>query len=510
MNANRLLGIDFGTGGCKVSVIDFEGKLIASHAEEYPTSHPQPGWAEQNPVDWFPALERCLQHLWHGGKVKPSEIAALAFDGSTHNAVLLDRDDNVLRPTIMWTDQRSVSEAAWLCQHHVDNIFRIGYQRPTPTWTLPQMLWIKNHEPEILSRIARILFVKDYVRYQLTGVAVTDYIEAQGTLFFDVANKKWSPELCALAGVPLAALPKVVTPIDRVGAVTAQAALATGLVEGTPVICGSSDSAVEDYAAGAIEPGQCIVKLATAGNVNVMIDRAVPHARTLTYSHVVPGMWYTVTATNAAATCLRWFRDHFCAAETKQALDQGVSPYQIMGELAAQSPVGAHGLFFHPYLQGERSPYWDHTLRASFTGISMSHTKGDFVRALMEGVAFSLRDCRRVLDDMNLPINEIRLIGGGAKDALWAQIVCDVFATPVVLPANSDASAGAAMLAGVGVGVFSDARTAAKKCVQVTSTLTPNADRVAAYAKQFETYRRLHDVLADIYHETAATLPAEK
>lgn len=509
MNANRLLGIDFGTGGCKVSVIDFAGKLIASHAEEYPTSHPQPGWAEQDPADWFPALVRCLQHLWQSGRVQPHEIAALAFDGSTHNAVLIDRNDKVLRPTIMWTDQRSADEAAWLTRHHVDEIFRIGYQRPTPTWTLPQMLWIKNHEPEILPRVARILFVKDYVRYQLTGVAVTDYIEAQGTLFFDVANKKWSPELCALAGVPLAALPKVVTPIDRVGAVTAQAALATGLVEGTPVICGSSDSAVEDYAAGAIESGQCIVKLATAGNVNVMIDRAMPHARTLTYSHVVPGMWYTVTATNAAATCQRWFRDHFCSAEKQQALEQGVSPYQIMGELAAQSPVGAHGLFFHPYLQGERSPYWDHTLRASFTGISMSHTKGDFVRALMEGVAFSLRDCRRVLDDMNLPINEIRLIGGGAKDALWAQIVCDVFATPVVLPANSDASAGAAMLAGVGIGVFADERVAAKKCVQVTSTLTPDADRVAVYAKLFETYRRLHDVLAEIYHETATMPPTE-
>lgn len=498
-----LLGIDFGTGGCKISAMDAKSASVASFSEEYPTRHPHAGWAEQDPADWFPALKRCLKRLWSESSVKPQEIVGIALDGSTHNAVLLDRDMKVIRPTIMWTDQRSVRESEWLCQHHADEILRIGYQRPTPTWTLPQMLWLKNNEPQVLQRTARILFVKDYVRYLLTGVACTDFIEAQGTLFFDVANKKWSPQLCELAGVPLDALPEIVTPTDRVGSVTRQAAQVTGLREGTPVICGSSDSAIEDYAAGAIEPGQCIVKLATAGNVNVMTAEAVPDARTLTYSHVVPGMWYTVTATNAAAICLRWFRDNFCTTEKQLAIKDCVSPYQIMGKLAALSPIGAHGLFFHPYLQGERSPYWDADLRASFTGISMAHNKGDFVRALMEGVAFSLRDCRRVIDDMGLPINEIRLIGGGARDPLWAQIVCDVFGTPVKLPANSDASAGSAMLAGVGVGLFCDVKSAASQCVRLTSELQPQEAQVKTYTELFEKYQKIHDVLADVYRETA-------
>ncbi|RRJ97731.1 xylulokinase [Opitutaceae bacterium TAV4] len=501
MSVQRLLGIDFGTGGCKVSVIGLDGVPVTSCSEEYPTRHPHPGWAEQNPADWYPALVRCLKRIWDEGRVRPEEIVALSFDGSTHNAVLLDEADRVLRPTIMWTDQRSVAESAWLGEHHGKDIFRIGYQWPTPTWTLPQMLWLHHHEPDVLRRTARILFVKDYVRYQVTGVALTDYIEAQGTLFFDVANHRWSPELCALANIPLRALPELVTPVARAGVVTSRAAQETRLIAGTPVICGSSDSAVEDYAAGAIEPGQCIVKLATAGNVNVMIDRAVPDTRTLTYSHVVPGMWYSVTATNAAATCMRWFRDHFCAGEALQAREQKISTFDLMGELAAASPPGARGVCFHPYLQGERSPYWDASLRASFTGLSLSHTKGDLVRAVMEGVAFSLRDCRRVLDDMNLPVNEIRLIGGGAKDALWAQIVCDVFGVPLVLPQNSDASAGSAMLAGVGIGIFADERSAAARCVRVKGRLTPDPERAAAYSSGFERYRRLHDALAEIYHE---------
>lgn len=503
MSANRLLGIDFGTGGCKVSVIDFNGALIASCSEEYPTVHSQPGWSEQNPADWYPALCRCLQHLWQSGRVSAAEIAAIALDGSTHNAVLLDRDNHVLRPTIMWTDLRSAAEADWLNRQHGDDIFRIGYQRPTPTWTLPQMLWIKRHEPEVLQRTTRLLFVKDYVRYQLTGVAATDFIEAQGTLFFDMAARKWSPDLCALAGVPMEALPEIVLPTARVGLITREASKMTGLLEGTTVICGSSDSAVEDYAAGAIQPGQCVVKLATAGNVNVMTDHAIPNARTLTYSHVVPGLWYTVTATNAAASCLRWFRDQFGSMENMAAGEQGVSAYERMGRLAAESPLGSRGVFFHPYLQGERSPYWDHLLRASFTGISMTHTKCDLIRSVMEGVAFSLRDCRRVLDDMKLPVREILLIGGGARDPLWSQIVCDVLGTSVKLPVNPDASAGAAMLAGVGIGVFADEQAAAQRCVRIGGELQPDPKRVARYAKLFETYRHLHDALAKVYHQTA-------
>ncbi len=496
-----LLGIDFGTGGCKLSLITPRGEVVASFSKEYPTQHPRAGWAEQDAADWYPAMVECLKMVWTKTAITPDRIAALAIDGSTHNAVLLDGAMKPLRRVIMWTDQRSAPESEWLGANHGEQIFRLTHHRATPTWTLPQLRWLHEHEREILPATRHVLFVKDYVRYLLTEELCTDHVDAQGTLLYDVTRGRWSEELCELAGLKITTLPAIVKPSAVAGRVTARAAKETGLLEGTPVICGSSDTALEAYAAGAVEAGQCIVKLATAGNVNVMTDAPRPHAQTLTYSQVVPGMWYTATATNSAAVSMRWFRDRFCASELDAAARAGGSAYSLMGEAAAKSPIGARGLFFHPYLQGERSPYWDPQLRASFTGITAQHERGDFIRAVMEGVAFSLRDCRRVIDQLNLPVREIRLIGGGAKDPLWAQIVCDVMNVPLTLPAFSDASCGAAMLAGVGVGIFRDERDAVKKCAHNVSQLTPAAAAAESYERLFARYRRIHDVLAEVYHE---------
>jgi xylulokinase len=353
------------------------------------------------------------------------------------------------------------------------------------------MLWLKNNEPQALKRIRHVLFVKDYIRFLLTGEMACDSIEAQGTLFWDMRNSRWSEELCALADIPLASLPRIGRPTDIVGKISRDAARNTGLAEGLPVVMGASDSAVEDYAAGAIEPGQCVLKLATAGNVNVMTAEAHPHPETLTYSHVVPGMWYSVTATNSAAVCQRWYRDMFCAPGTD---------YATLNELAAQSPPGSNGVFFHPYLQGERSPYWDPHLRGSFTGISMANSRGDCSRALLEGVAYSLRDCYRTIEKMGLRVHEFLLIGGGAKSALWSSIVCDVFNAPVKCPASCDASFGSALLAGVGVGVFKDELAAVRQCLKLDRELRPDAERAHFYTRQFEHYRQIHDALAGCYH----------
>ena len=332
----------------------------------------------------------------------------------------------------MWTDQRSVEQAARLEAEAGEAIFRIGYQKPTPTWTLPQLAWVADHDPGPLRATRRVLFTKDFVRHQLTGTWETDHIEAQGSLLYDMAGRRWSEELCRLIELPPEVLPPLVSPTDVVGRVTPAAAGETGLVAGTPVVAGCSDSAVEGYAAGAIRPGQMILKLATAGNVNVMTAEPHPHPRTLTYSHVIPGMWYTVSATNTAASAERWFRDTFCQHEVEQAASEGRSVYELLHAMAAEVPPGAEGLVFHPYLIGERSPYWDANLRGSFTGATMRHGKSHFVRALLEGVAYSLRDCLRTILEMQLPVDEIRLIGGGAKSNLWAQILADVFDRPIV------------------------------------------------------------------------------
>ena len=487
-----LLGIDFGTGGCKVTAIGEDGALVDEAGVEYPTHHEHPGWSEQEPGDWWNALVAALRKLSDKG-VDLKSVAACALDGSTHNAVLLDAKYRPLRRTIMWTDQRSAAECEALRAGWGERIFSTCYQMPAPTWTLPQMMWLKAHEPDVLAKTEHVLFVKDYVRYLLTGEAATDRIEAQGTLFFDMAQRAWDADLVQMAGLTPAKLPRLIAPTDVAGHVTARAAAETGLPEGVPVVCGSSDSAVEDYGAGAVEPGDLIIKLATAGNVNAMTDAAHPHPRTLTYSHIVPGMWYSVSATNAAALCMRWLRDAFYG-------DNGDIWRRIEGE-ASGSPVGANGVMFHPYLQGERCPYWDADLRASFTGVSISSTRGDFARALMEGVAFSLRDCYRTLEEMRLPAKRIFLIGGGARSRLWSEVVANVFNRPAAVPLPGDASFGAALLAGVGAGVFSDEREAVAKCLRIGRTVEPDPGAAAEYEELFNHYRRIHDALAPIYSQ---------
>ena len=496
-----LLGLDFGTGGCKVTAISAEDAALAGEASvEYPTHHDHPGWSEQDPADWWEALRGALAKLSAKG-VDLARVAALSLDGSTHNAVLLDARWRPVRRTIMWTDQRATAECEALrASGAAERLFARCYQMPAPTWTLPQLMWLKAHEPDALARTAHVLFVKDYVRYLLTGEAATDRIEAQGTLFFDMARQDWDPEFVELAGLRPDQLPRLLEPTDLAGRVTPEAAAATGLPAGTPVACGTSDSAVADYGAGAVEPGDLILKLATAGNVNSMTAEPHPHPKTLTYGHVVPGMWYSVSATNAAALCMRWLRDAFYAPTGGDS--GGAAPRSLFGAMdaeAAASPVGANGVMFHPYLQGERCPYWDSNLRASFTGVSISSTRGDFARALMEGVAFSLRDCYRTLEEMALPAKRIFLIGGGARSALWSEIVCNVFDRPVAVPSPGDASFGAALLAGVGTGVFRDAKDAVARCLRIDRRLEPDPATAATYADLFARYRAIHDALAPIY-----------
>lgn len=487
-----LLGIDFGTGGCKTSAVDDGGNLLATAAVEYPTFHPQMGWSEQDPACWMPALCRTLALLRAKG-VNLAAVTAVSLDGSTHNAVLLNTDMRPVRHTIMWTDQRSNLECALLKEKYGKKLFDLTFQTPAPTWTLPQLMWLAAHEPEVLKKCRHILFVKDYVRYLLTGIAATDFIEAQGTLFYDMTARNWSEEIFSLTGLPAQVLPELISPVTQSGKITPQAARETGLPEGIPVICGTSDSAAEDYGAGAIEPGDLIVKLATAGNVNLMTNTPCPGERTLTYSHVIPGMWYTVAATNQAALCARWFRDNFGNGADYDALDKR----------AVQSPPGSNGVFFHPYLQGERSPYWNAALRASFTGISITTNGNDIFRALLEGVAYSLRDCLRVIEEMDLPVRRLFLIGGGAKSNLWRRIVCDVFNLPLAIPVPGDASFGTALLAGAGSGVFADEKEAVKKCLKIERELFPETANAEVYRAGFGTYRSLHDALAPVYRNPA-------
>ena len=494
-----LLGIDYGTGGCKVTAIGADGTFAGEASVEYATHHEHAGWSEQDPQDWWTSLAAALKKLAAKG-VDLKDVVSCALDGSTHNAVLLDGAHRPVRRTIMWTDQRSTAECEALKAGWGEKVFSTCGQMPAPTWTLPQMMWLRANEPEALEKTEHVLFVKDYVRYLLTGEAATDRIEAQGTLFYDIKNGCWDADLVGLSGLSLEKLPRFIEPTAVAGRVTAAAAEFTGLAEGTLVVCGSSDSAVEDYGAGAVEPGDLILKLATAGNVNSMTSAPHPHPKTLTYSHIVPGMWYSVSATNAAALCMRWFRDCFYAAGRDGRDQKDLKDlYALIDAEAGASPAGANGVFFHPYLQGERCPYWDPNLRASFTGVSIATTRGDFARALMEGVAFSLRDCYRTLEEMKLPVNRIFLIGGGARSRVWSEIVANVFNREVAVPEPGDASFGACLLAGVGAGFFADAKDAVSKCLKIGRTVSPDPAAAAGYDHLFTCYRRIHDALAPVY-----------
>lgn len=489
-----LLGIDIGTGGCKVTFIDTDGNYLADGYSEYKTLHPHVGWAEQDPNDWLPALINSLQKAISNGSIDLSRVCCVCLDASAHNMVLLDSDDRILRPAIMWTDQRSYKESNYLRENFGELIFTIGYQIPNPTWSLPQLLWIRNNEPTVFLKINRIMFIKDYVRYLLTGTWTTDYIEAQGSLLFDNLKWKWSEELCALCGISIGALPPLVKPIDIVGHISAEGARLTGLCEGVPVINGASDTSLESYCVGAINENSCVVKIATAGTVNYFRSKACPDPKALTYGHVVEGLWYTCLSTSSAAESLRWFRDVFYENDPSPDI------YKSLDEKAEMIDCGSEGLIFHPHLMGERSPYWDPKLRASFVGITSHHRIGHFARSILEGVCFSIND-----NLLNLPehenIQEVRIVGGGAKSPLWRSIIASVLNLPVIKYEYDDSSLGSAILAGVGIGAFSSHEDAMSKCLKLKERILPSEIAVEQYRKSFALYKEIHNDLVDTYHK---------
>lgn len=508
MSRSYLVGVDLGSGACKLTILSSDGNVVATASKEYPTYYPYPSYAEQEPDDWYLAVRDTFAEAMTLSGVKAENIAAICVDSATHTAVLTDESGIPLRRAILWTDQRSRRESEELRSLYRDMILATTYHVPDPMWTLPQLLWVRRNEPSVFNKIRRVYFAKDYVRSRLTGDYVTDYIDALGSMMMDASTKQWSDELCNLAGIDQAMLPRIVGPTDIVGRVSSKAHKETGLPEGTPVIAGASDTALEVFAAGAVQLGQGTIKLATAGRICVVTDDAHPHPYLVNYNHVVPGYWYPGTGTKSCATSYRWFRDTFGDTEKQQAGIQDVSAYELMDEMAAKVPVGSEGLFFHPYLLGELSPYGDPHLKADFVGIGMHHTRAHFARAVLEGVAFSLRDCRSVLEGLGIAPDSLRIIGGGSKSPLWSQIVSDVLGTELNTIEVSDSSFGGAMLAGIGVGIFSSAQEAAKTCVKPLSTITPDEKNHAKYSKMFEVYKEIHDNLAGTNKKITGLLEA--
>lgn len=485
-----LLGIDFGGGASKATLIDTAGNIVAENTVEYPTLHPFDAACEQSPADWISALCENVGALLGKSGINSGDILSVCIDSATHTFLLCDEDKNPVCDAVHWTDTRSRKQADALLTRSGEAIFKKTFHKPDTIWTLPGLCWFNENEPSLAEKAKYIFFEKDYIRYFLTGVYCTDYIEAQGSMLFDCNGMTWDKELCDMAGISEDMLPPIISPTDTVGTVTASAAEKTGLKAGTPVICGTTDTVLEVFASGAVKKGDVTVKLATAGRICVITDKPYPDRHLVNYSHIVPGLWYPGTATKSCAASYRWYRDTFGGE------------YKELDGAAKDIPIGAEGLIFHPYLNGELTPYADPALCGSFTGIRATHTRAHFTRALLEGVVYSLMDSKKYLDSLNIPYNPVATaIGGGTKGKLWRQMLSDATGFTLKTTESSDSSLGSAMLAGIAAGVFADAADAVEKCVKEVDITYPNKDNGGKYDEVFKTYKKIHDALAPIYSE---------
>ncbi len=482
-----VLGVDFGGGASKATLLSEQGKVVATASEEYETLCIGSGGREQRPDDWFDATVNNIRAVLSIADVKGEDVECIAFDAATHTAVLTDENFNVVRNSIYWTDTRSVREVELLQREYGDDIFARFKHRADTIWTLPELLWIKNNEPKVWAKVKRVMFAKDYVRNRFTGDFCTDGIEAEGSMFFDCNERDWSDKYIKMLDLSRENLPKIVNPTDITGKVGKTAAELTGLKEGTKVICGTTDTAAEVFAAGAVNKRQCTVKLATAGRICAVSDKLIPDEHIINYSHVKNGLFYPGTATKSCAASLRWFRDTFGGS------------YKEIDELAERVPVGSDGLVFHPYLSGELTPVGNAKLRGGFTGISGVHGKGHFARAVMEGAALSLLDCKNYLSTRGVNIDSAFIIGGGAKSKLWRGIVADVLNLRLATTENNDSSFGSAMLAGIAAGFFASPDDAVNKCCIVTGVTEPKEENHEYYLLAYDKYVRIRKMLEELY-----------
>lgn len=494
MAETYLLGIDLGAGSLKATLVTQAGVVKATSSAPVSTFVRHFGWAEQDPAEWFAALCKAVPAAIAKAAINPAQIAGIGLSAGAHIPVLTDAAGTVLRPAIMWSDQRAAKQAADLHQRAGAQIIKTGLNRVNPTWTLSMLAWLQAQEPDVMAKAKRLYLAKDFLRYCLTGSWETDYSDAVGALLADDSTKNWSGALADLIGLDMSILPPIVPATQIVGGVTEQAAALTGLFAGTPVVCGSNDTTVEFFGVGGNKPGIGGVKLATAGVLFLATQGPQVHPPISCYPHIIPGLYYAATGTNSCASAHRWVRDLMFA-------DGG---FEEMDKLASAAPRGAGGLLFHPYLQGERAPYWDPLLRADFVGMTISHEHRHFARAVYEGIAFSIRDLLSAAREQGFQFSTIRLMGGGAQSACWRQIIADVTGLMIERTAEADASFGSALVAGVGVGLFANPEDAQTRCIHLKDTAIPQPDASAFYTQLFDLYKESQAALAGINHKLHA------
>ena len=499
------LGIDVGTGGTRALVIDAQGKVVASASAEHEHfASPRPGWAEQDPRDWWRACGEAVRKALQSSGMRAEQIACVGFSGQMHGAVLLDSADEVVRSAIIWCDQRSEAQSRELeAIFGRDTLIRLTCNPPLTNFTLTKLLWVRETEPENWARVAHVMLPKDYVRYRLTGERAIDMADASGTLLLDVTHRRWSSEVLAKTGIAENLLPALFESPQVCGKVSATGAQATGLRAGTPVVAGAGDQAAGAVGMGIARVGAVSATIGTSGVVFASTDRPAmdPKGRLHTFCHAIPGRWHVMGVTQAAGLSLRWYRDNFGAASPGVQAKDGRDPYDVFAEEAAKAPAGSEGAFWVPYLMGERTPHLDPNARAALVGLTASHTRAHVIRSIMEGVAFSLKDSFTIFDEMKIPVTSIRLGGGGARSPLWRQIQADVYGREVeIVAAEEGAAYGAAILAGTGAAEWSSVEQACDAVVRVAKRIAPNQKDSATMQSAYSTYRKIYPALHQIQH----------
>ena len=483
--------------------MDAAGGVVSSGTEEHqPFASPQPGWAEQDPRDWWRACGIAVKKAFQKSpSIRAEEIACVGFSGQMHGAVLLDAAGEVVRPALIWCDQRTEKQSQELsAKFGADKLIRLTCNPPLTNFTLTKILWVRENEPQLWARVRHIMLPKDYVRFRLTGERAIDQADASGTLLLNVAKRAWSKEVLSGTNIDESFLPELYESPDVCGQLNAEGAAATGLKVGTPVVAGAGDQAAGAVGMGIVRAGVVSATIGTSGVVFAATDRPAldPRGRLHTFCHAIPGRWHVMGVTQAAGLSLRWFRDTFGLAKNAAA-SSGRDPYEFLSEEAATAPPGAEGLLWAPYLMGERTPHLDPNARGALVGITPSHHRAHIVRAILEGVAFSLKDSFSIFEEMGVPVKQIRLGGGGARSPLWRQIQADVYAHEVELVAAEEGAAyGAAILAAVGAKQFASVDEACDSVIRVATRVPPTPVSSALLQKNYAIFRRLYPALRSL------------
>jgi len=496
-----LIGIDLGTSGTKTVLFNENGTAVSSATTEYPLYQPENGWAEQDPVDWWNACVTTIKKVLSDSLINPADIAGIGFSGQMHGLVMLDEHGEVIRNSIIWCDGRTVKECdEIMLEVGGSRLVELTANHALTSFTAGNILWVRNNEPENYKRCRHILLPKDFLRYKLTGNFGAEPSDASGMNLLDINGRTWSDEVLKKLDIDPELLPQIGESSDIAGYITSQAALLTGLKEGTPVVFGAGDNAAAAIGTGVVEKGKAFITLGTSGVIyahtdNVAID---PQGRVNTFCSAVPNSWVVFGCTLAAGMSLQWLRNNFFLPEMKTAEGLGQDPYNIMTAQAERVPIGANRLIFMPYLMGERSPILDPNARGVFFGLSAIHNKYDMLRSVMEGVIYAQKQCLDVHRSMGIEFNEIYATGGGGTSPLWRQMIADIFELPVVTIQNREGPAlGAAVLAGVGVGLYKSIPDACKTIIKTNTAQQPVSENTKNYKPYYQLFCDLYPSLKD-------------